>query len=80
MVMAMGRPATPIDFSSPDKRPVELVILLVSPTNNTTDHIQALGRISRLMVDRSFREAVYSTQSAEELFILFTETLNASSI
>ena len=48
--------------------------------NNTTDHIQALGRISRLMVDRSFREAVYSTQSAEELFILFTETLNASSI
>ena len=79
MVMAMGRPATPIDFSSPDKRPVELVILLVSPTNNTTDHIQALGRISRLMVDRSFREAVYSTQSAEELYILFTETLNASS-
>ena len=71
MVMAMGRPSTPIDFASPDKRPVELIILLVSPTDNTSDHIQALGRISRLMVDRSFREAAYSTESPEALFTLF---------
>ena len=75
MVMAMGRPATPIDFASPDKRPVELIILLVSPTNNTSDHIQALGRISRLMIDRSFREAAYSTQDAEALFTLFHDEL-----
>ena len=70
LVMAMGRPATPIDFASPDKRPVELVILLVSPANNTADHIQALGRISRLMVDRTFREAAYATDSAQTLFDL----------
>ena len=76
MVMAMGRPAHPIDFLSPDKRPVELVILLVSPTKNTTDHIQALGRISRLMVNQSFREAAYSTQNTEELFTLLTNSLN----
>ena len=80
MVMAMGRPATPIDFASPDKRPVELIILLVSPTNNTSDHIQALGRISRLMIDRSFREAAYSTEDPKELFSLFQETLNSSSV
>ena len=71
MVMAMGRPETPIDFASADKRPVELIILLVSPTNNTSDHIQALGRISRLMVDRTFREDAYATESAGELFELF---------
>ena len=71
MVMAMGRPETPIDFASADKRPVELIILLVSPTNNTSDHIQALGRISRLMVDRTFREDAYATESANELFELF---------
>lgn len=80
MVMAMGRPAVPIDFASPDKRPVELIILLVSPTNNTSDHIQALGRISRLMIDRSFREAAYSTQDAKELFTLFHDELQASSV
>ena len=75
MVMAMGRPATPIDFASPDKRPVELIILLVSPTENTSDHIQALGRISRLMVNRSFREAAYTTKDANALFNLFHSTL-----
>ena len=79
MVMAMGRPETPIDFASADKRPVELIILLVSPTNNTSDHIQALGRISRLMVDRTFREDAYATESASELFGLFHDALaNAS--
>ena len=75
MVMAMGRPETPIDFASADKRPVELIILLVSPTNNTSDHIQALGRISRLMVDRTFREDAYATESANELFELFHSAL-----
>ena len=75
MVMAMGKPETPIDFASADKRPVELIILLVSPTNNTSDHIQALGRISRLMVDRAFREDAYATESASELFELFQGAL-----
>jgi mannitol/fructose-specific phosphotransferase system IIA component (Ntr-type) len=76
LVMAMGRPATPIDFSSPDKRPVELIILLVSPSENTADHIQALGRISRLMVNRTFREAAYSSDSAQTLFDLFHSALS----
>ncbi|MBT4530254.1 MAG: PTS sugar transporter subunit IIA [Phycisphaerae bacterium] len=78
MVMAMGRPAIPIDFSSPDKRPVELIILLVSPTDNTSDHIQALGRISRLMVDRTFREAAYATENTNDLFALFKDVLTVT--
>ncbi len=78
LVMAMGRPATPIDFSSPDKRPVELVILLVSPSDNTADHIQALGRISRLMVDRTFRETAYATETAQALFDHFHASLSES--
>ncbi|MBC8200724.1 MAG: PTS sugar transporter subunit IIA [Planctomycetes bacterium] len=75
MVLAMGRPSTPIDFSSPDKRPVELIILLVSPTKNTSDHIQALGKISRLMVDRTFRETAYATENATDLCALFQNAL-----
>ncbi len=79
MVMAMGIPTQPIDFASPDKRPVQLIILLVSPTNNTADHIQALGRISRLMVDRKFREAAYKSASANELYAMFANALSESS-
>ena len=76
LVMAMGRPSTPIDFSSPDKRPVELIILLVSPSDNTADHIQALGRISRLMVDRTFRETAYATETPQALFDHFHTALS----
>jgi mannitol/fructose-specific phosphotransferase system IIA component (Ntr-type) len=67
----MGRPATPIDFESVDRKPVQLIVLLASPPDKTTDHIQALGKISRLMNDPEFREQAYSTESGEALYELF---------
>jgi mannitol/fructose-specific phosphotransferase system IIA component (Ntr-type) len=74
MVIAMGRPAQPIDFNSIDNKPVSLIVLLVSPPDKTLDHIQALGKISRLMLDPKFRMAAYATQSAQELYDLFKST------
>ncbi len=73
LVMAVGRPAAPIDFASVDRKPVQLVVLLASPPGKTADHIQALGRISRLMVNPDFREAAYRAETAEELYELFAE-------
>ncbi|MDP7005988.1 MAG: PTS sugar transporter subunit IIA [Phycisphaerales bacterium] len=78
MVMAMGLPKTPIDFAASDKRPVELIILFVSPTDNTSDHIQALGKISRLMVDRTFRESAYSSETTTDLYNLFHDALTVA--
>ena len=70
LVMAIGKPATPIEFQSIDKQPVQLIVLLASPPDRTSDHIQALARISRLMTMRDFRERVYAAQDAEELYSL----------
>lgn len=71
LVMAVGRPAHPIDFDSIDRKPVRLVVLLASPPDRTSDHIQALGRISRLMTNAQFREATYNAPTTESLFALF---------
>ena len=71
LTMAVGRPAHPIDFNSVDKKPVKLIILLASPPDKTADHIQALGKIGRLMADSNFRETVCAVESAEELYELF---------
>lgn len=71
LVMAVGRPSAPIEFDSIDRKPVQLVVLLASPPDRTSDHIQALGRISRLMTNAAFREATYGATSAEELYSLF---------
>lgn len=71
LVVAMGRPAQPIDFGAIDNKPVKLIVLLASPPDRTSDHIQALGKISRLMADPKFRTAAYATESSDELFQLF---------
>ena len=70
LVLAIGRPAEPIDFNSVDKKPVKLIVLLASPPDRTAEHIQALGKISRLMVNPEFREATFAAQSAQELYDL----------
>lgn len=70
LAMAIGKPAEPMDFQAIDARPVRLVVLLASPTDRTSDHIQALARISRLMMMDDFRERIYGAQSATEIYEL----------
>jgi len=71
LALAIGRPAEPIDFASVDRQPVKLIILLASPPDKTADHIQALGKISRLMSRPDFRAQAYAAESAEALYELF---------
>ncbi len=73
LVMAIGRPSEPIEFGAVDRKPVKLVVLLASPRDKTADHIQALGRVSRLMSDAALREKAYQTESSEELYRLFVD-------
>lgn len=74
LVMAIGKPAQPMEFESFDKRPVRLIVLLASPPDKTSEHIQALGKISRLMANVAFRNKAYEAPSAEGLYQLFRQT------
>ncbi len=68
LIMAVGKPLEPIDFQSIDKQPVQIVVLLASPPDQTGPHIQALARISRLMTMEKFRTAMFRATSADELY------------
>lgn len=70
LAMAIGRPSEPLDFEALDSQPVRLVVLLASPPDRTSDHIQALARISKLMAVESLREKIYAAESAEEIYDL----------
>jgi len=74
LAMAVGKPPEPIDFASIDGKPVRLVVLLASPVERTSDHIQALARISRLMTVEPFREKVYAATTPDEVYELFRDT------
>ena len=72
LVMAIGIAAEPIEFESVDGKGVKIIILLVSPTDQTGPHIQALARISRLMLDEEFKQSMENAASAEELYELLS--------
>jgi len=73
LAMAIGKPAEPMEFNSIDGKPVKLIVLLASPLDRTSDHIQALARISRLMTVEEFRSKVYDARSAQEVYDLLAQ-------
>ena len=76
LVMAIGIANPPIDFGSVDGKPVGIVILLISPLDQTGPHIQALAKISRLMLDEHFRNNLQKAGSAKEVCELFADKEN----
>lgn len=71
LAIAIAKPTPPMEFAAIDGKPVRLVILLASPPDKTSDHIQALAGISKLMSIEEFRQKVYATTTAVELYELF---------
>jgi len=74
LVMAIGIAHEPIEFESVDGKPVTILILLVSPADQTGPHIQALASISRLMLNEKFKQKLEQATSADEVYELLNDT------
>lgn len=72
LVMAIGIAGEPIDFASIDNKPVTIVVMLVSPPDKTGPHIQALARISRLLLDEQFKAKLEKASSPAEVYQLIS--------
>ena len=77
LVMAIGRPGTPIDFQAIDGRPVNLIWLLASPPDQTGPHIHALARIIRLMTIDKFRQSLAAAQTSKDLYDAIVQQENS---
>lgn len=71
--MAIAKPAAPIDFASIDGKPVDLIILLASPPDQTGSHIEALATISRMLNDTGFHAAIKQAATSQDIFDLFIQ-------
>jgi len=78
LVMAIGKPAEPIDFQSVDNQPVHIIFLLISPHHQTGAHIQALAQISRLMARDAFRKTVLEAQDTQTIHDLIVQEENVA--
>ena len=68
LCMAIGRTPEPIDFGSIDRKPVELIILLASPADQTGPHVTVLSKISQMLIDVVVRERIKRCESGQEVY------------
>lgn len=73
LVGIFARLERPIPFEAIDDQPVDLIFVLLAPTNAGADHLKALARISRLLRDRSMCEKLRGTDSADALYALLVD-------
>jgi nitrogen PTS system EIIA component len=64
------RLARPIDFDSIDDRPVDLVILLLTPANGGNEHLATLAALSRPLRDEAFVRRLRQAPDAAALHSL----------
>jgi fructose-specific phosphotransferase system IIA component len=70
-VMAFGRSEAGIPFDAADNKPARLIFLLAGPQTATAEHLKLLSKLSRLLTEKTFREALMAASSPEEIIELF---------
>ncbi|MEM6749962.1 MAG: PTS sugar transporter subunit IIA [Planctomycetota bacterium] len=71
--MAVGLEPNGIEFGAIDGKPVQLILMLASPSDQTGPHIQALARISRMLTDEAFRQRLMQAPSGQALYDMIAE-------
>ena len=68
IVLVFGKSNEGIDFDSIDGKPVNLIFLLVAPSNSAGVHLKALARLTRLLKDNNFRQNLLQASDAEKMY------------
>ncbi len=74
LAIILIRPEKPIDFNALDGKPVDIIIPLVVPENETTLHLRALAGISGLCKKAGFLQLVRKAKDPELLSKEIKET------
>jgi len=67
-----ARLSQPVDFVAIDDLPVDLVFVLLSPSDAGAEHLKALARVSRRLRDRAFVAKLRGAGSRDALYALLT--------
>jgi PTS system nitrogen regulatory IIA component len=70
-VAAFVRPKTPIEFGSPDGKPVSYFFVLLVPAQATEQHLQILAEVAEMLSNAQFRERLGSAKSPDAIHQLF---------
>jgi len=73
IVACFGRSRPGIDFQSQDGEPAHLFFALIAPENAAGLHLKVLARLSRLLKEPHFREALLMAKNVDQIFELFSQ-------
>jgi fructose-specific phosphotransferase system IIA component len=73
LIAAFGLSKKGIDFDSLDGEPAYIFFLLVAPQDSAGPHLKALARISRLLKDKYFRDALRASTDDKSVIKIITQ-------
>lgn len=71
IVGVFARLSQPVDFTAIDDLPVDIVFMLLSPSDAGAEHLKALAQVSRLLRDKGFVAKLRGAASDDALLALF---------
>ena len=64
-----------IDFGAADNQPVDIIFLLIAPSKQGSEHLQALAAVSRLLRNSSLITKLRGCKSTESALAVISQTL-----
>ena len=72
--LAMGRKTSGIDYQSLDDEPATLFFMIAAPDGANNTHIETLARLSQLLLDDDFKEALEKAPTADAVLDIINKT------
>ena len=73
IITIFGRSIKGIEFDSLDKKPVHFIYLVLAPAKSSGQHLKVLARISRLLKNKSLREAIMNASEANQIYSIIAD-------
>jgi len=73
IVCALGTSKKGVDFDALDGEKVFIIFLLIAPQDSAGMHLKVLAKISRLLKDKFFRQALREAESINEVVKIIKE-------
>ena len=73
-IVAFGRCIDGVDFDALDGKLVHIFFLLIAPEQASSQHLQVLVRIAKILKNFAFRNKLMESKSRDELYNVIIET------
>ena len=77
-LLALGYSDRGIPYDSVDRRPVEVLVLLLGEPGPNHEYLRALGRLGRMLRDESNLELLLNARNTSKLDTVFTRLLHSA--